>query len=68
MMAKYYKITEKELSALKDVADTMDGMSGCEDQGFNDEADRGTKAINAIMKRAGLQRIKDEYEQIVVKI
>ena len=64
-MTKYYKITEKELSALKDVADSMHGMSGCEDQGFNDEADNGIKAINSIMKRAGLQRRKDEYEQIV---
>jgi len=67
MATKYYKITEKELIALKDVSDSMEGMSGGGDEDFAKEAKRGAKAIDAILARAGLKRREDEYSTSSVK-
>jgi hypothetical protein len=60
-VTKYYKVTEKELAALKAVSDSMSAMSGSCDDSFIDEPNKGVKAIDAILKRAGLERNEDEY-------
>ena len=66
-MTTYFKVTELELIALKDVSDSMLAMvNGCE--GFDEEAKRGEKAINSILKRAGKKRNKDEYSKSSVII
>jgi len=67
-MTKYLKITELEFLRLKDISDSMVSMmgAGCED--FDNEARRGEKSINSIMKRAGLKRKENEYQDQDIKI
>ena len=52
---RYFKVTEKELQSLQAVSDSMAAMSN-DDPDFSKEAINGTKAIDAILKRSGLQR------------
>ncbi len=58
-MTKYYKVTEKELFALIAVADTVDAIKGCGDEGIEEEANASKKAIKAIGKRHGVEFIRD---------
>jgi len=68
IVTKYFKVTEKELIALQEVSDSMLGMSGSGNPDFDHEAERGGKAIDAILKRAGLQRDSELYTDTTVKI
>lgn len=66
MTTTYYKITEKELLALIEVSDSMLAMSGGGDDNFDKEAKSGKKAINSILKRAGLERVARNKQSVVV--
>ncbi|MDC5870228.1 hypothetical protein OPW39_15580 [Vibrio europaeus] len=65
-MTKYYKVTEKELYALIAVADTVDAMKGCGDEGIENEANESQKAIKAIGKRHGIEFVRD-YSNTEIK-
>ena len=67
-VTKYFKVTEKELIALQDFSDSMLGMTESGNSDFDQEAQRGAKAIDAILKRAGLQRNSELYSDSAVKI
>lgn len=67
-MTKYFKITEKELIALQEVSDSMLGMTGSGNSDFDKDAEHGAKAIDAILKRAGLQRNPELYAESSVNI
>lgn len=67
-MTNYFKITERELTVLMDISDSMDGMSGSGNKDFDNEADRGKKAIDSILKRHGLKRDSNKYSDVEVKI
>jgi len=63
MATKYYqlKVTEKELLAIIDIFDTVEGSLGCSDSEDNettpdDEGKAGLKAFDKVMKRNGLSR------------
>ncbi len=58
-MTKYYKVTEKELLALIAVADTVNAIKGCGDEGIEKEANDAKKAIKAIGNRHGIEFIRD---------
>ena len=60
-MTKYYRITENELHRLKSVTDTLHGMGGVDDDDFNAECAMAKKTMDSILKRAGLQRKKNEF-------
>ena len=54
---EYLKITENELLALIEVSESFSGsIGGGEDEGFAVEARNAEKAINSVLKRAGLKR------------
>lgn len=59
---KYFRITEKELLKLKSATDTLYAMSGTLDEDFNNECQIGKQAIDSILKRAGLQRVENEFQ------
>ena len=67
-MTKYFKVTEKELLALKDVSDSMTGMSGGDCEDFDKEARRGKKAIDSILKRANKKRNENEYSSCQIRM
>lgn len=67
MASIYYKITEKELLALLEISDSMCGMAGGGNDDFDKEAKQGEKAINSILKRAGLKRVARQEQSISIE-
>lgn len=63
MATKYYKlkVTEKELLAIIEIFNTVEGSIGCSDSEDNeptpdDEAKKGLKAFDCMMNRNGISR------------
>lgn len=56
MAKEYLKITHKELEALLEVSDSLMAIGGCEE--LIEEAKRGEKAINSILKRNCPKRLE----------
>lgn len=55
-MLSKLEITEKELLAIIDIVNTMEGMIGCGDDNFDEEQLSNIKNIDALLKRHKYKR------------
>lgn len=52
---RHIKVTAQEIIAIKDAVDTLSAMAGAGNDDFDDEAQRASKAVDAMLKRNKLK-------------
>lgn len=57
-MGQYLKVTEKELSALIEISETISALAEGADEGVAREAANAERAIENVLKRNGLERVE----------